>query len=584
VADFLSGIENSLDGVALPGVGLGSRRRDGWLSALMNAGDPLFDGVSQRVSGSESQPRLAQRMNQDPGMGTGGDVGFQNRQQEGQLPMNPYRLQAQVESQEGSGPKQNRIEDDKTRSPQGDAQPQTLSEKMNAGDYSSLQFGPQGQQPPQSLSEKMNAGDYSSLSFGSQGQQQPAADDYLGKLQKQYDDLGQRPPMKLWQKIALGASAPFGGLTSYVQARQRSDDRRAGQRDKLLDTITAQRRMDEQQPEVHDTDQGPIQYNRQTRGWDPIMVGGQRVGPKAQKPDRPDTPQQQYLDEFHNLHTDATLAEAMRAYTKDTQKPDQKPASLEQRYSDAVESGDKVTAQRLLGEMQAIGGAKQPPQRPPQQLGVIDGKVVVLRPGMDVTGAQSLTGDLTAGTNAQRLTPATQSILQTTEPVKQQVEQLLRRLEETPEGSDKPYKEDNTPGTMAWSRAKYAIGMASPEGSLGEDISKIEMDRVIAGARILKGSSRAYQALELAMKHAPVTWKDSPQLMYQKLTTILQNLTDVEEDAKAFGVKGQTLQDANQKGASLTSKVQNQAPEGARVTNGSEIREKRNGKWITVQQ
>jgi hypothetical protein len=439
--------------------------------------------------------------------------------------------------------------------PQG--QPQTLSDKMNAGDYSSLQFGPQGQQSPQSLSEKMNAGDYSSLSFGSQGQQQPAADDYLSKLQKQYDDLGKRPPMKLWQKILLGASAPFGGLTSYVQARQRSDERRAGQRDKLLDTITAQRRMDEQQPEVHDTDQGPIQYNRQTRGWDPIMVGGQRVGPKAQKPDRPDTPQQQYLDEFHNLHPDATLAEAMRAYTKDTQKPDQKPDSLEQRYSDAVESGDKVTAQRLLGEMQAIGGAKQPPQRPPQQLGVIGGKVVVLRPGMDVTGAQSLTGDLTAGTNAQRLTPATQSILQSTEPVKQQVQQLLNDLE--------PMKDDNTPGKLFSSRLKYAVGIASPEGSIGEDISKLEMDRVIAGARILKGSSRAYQALELAMKHAPSTWKDSPQLMYQKLTNILQNLTDVEEDAKAFGTKGQTLQSANQKTGS-TPKARSGAQPKNRVT------------------
>jgi hypothetical protein len=172
-----------------------------------------------------------------------------------------------------------------------------------------------------------------------------------------------------------------------------------------------------------------------------------------------------------------------------------------------------------------------------------------------------------------QITPATQKILQETTPVHDQVSQLLDALE--------PYKNDNTPGKLATGRLKYMLGMADPEGELGDQISKLELDRVMAGARVLKGSSRAYQALQMAMQHAPNTWKDSPQLMYSKLQTIEQNLKDIESDAVKYGIKGQTAQDVQ--GGGLKSKVQSQAPEGTRVQVGNQIQEKRNGKWVVAQ-
>jgi hypothetical protein len=143
-----------------------------------------------------------------------------------------------------------------------------------------------------------------------------------------------------------------------------------------------------------------------------------------------------------------------------------------------------------------------------------------------------MTGGLTAG----QITPATQKILQETSPVHDQVRQLLNAVE--------PYKDDNTPGTLLRSRLKYALGMADPKGDLGDQISKLELDRVMAGARVLKGSSRAYQALQLAMQHAPNSKIDSPQLMYNKLQTIEQNLTDIGDDAVKYGTKGQTVASA----------------------------------------
>jgi hypothetical protein len=124
------------------------------------------------------------------------------------------------------------------------------------------------------------------------------------------------------------------------------------------------------------------------------------------------------------------------------------------------------------------------------------------------------------------LSPKAQQVLMETEPTLQQVDQLIAKLE--------PLKDDNT-SRLTLPRIGYALGHASPEGSLADEISKLELDRVVAGARVLKGSSRAYQALELAMKHAPNSWVDTPKLMYNKLTNIRQNLADVENDAKSLG-------------------------------------------------
>jgi len=76
-------------------------------------------------------------------------------------------------------------------------------------------------------------------------------------------------------------------------------------------------------------------------------------------------------------------------------KPNEKPDNLDQQYAEAVAKGDHVTAARILKVQHDIAQAKQAPERPQRQLGVIDGKVVELKPGMDVPqGTESLSGDL----------------------------------------------------------------------------------------------------------------------------------------------------------------------------------------------
>src|SRR6266568_1089286 len=194
------------------------------------------------------------------------------------------------------------------------------------------------------------------------------------------------------------------------------------------------------------------------------------------------------------------------------QKPGKELNAVEgvkQQLLDAMNKGDKPAVAKLGKQLEALS---------------------------DPTGDKAAMRALTMESVRQRiaeknakdtsLSPKAQQVLMETEPTLQQVDQLIAKLE--------PMRNDNS-SRLTLSRIGYALGHASPEGSLADDISKLELDRVVAGARVLKGSSRAYQALELAMKHAPNAWVDTPQLMYNKLTNIRQNLSDVENDAKNLG-------------------------------------------------
>lgn len=53
-----------------------------------------------------------------------------------------------------------------------------------------------------------------------------------------------------------------------------------------------------------------------------VRFGGVQ-GAQQQKQPKPDTPEQQYIDEYQQLHKGSTVAEAERAYVNDTQKPPQ---------------------------------------------------------------------------------------------------------------------------------------------------------------------------------------------------------------------------------------------------------------------
>lgn len=77
----------------------------------------------------------------------------------------------------------------------------------------------------------------------------PTGDDaHLQQLQSEYEKAGQGPgPLKLWQKILLGVTAPFGSLGPYTQERDKQQQMRQGQQGKLLSEIEDERRMQEQE-------------------------------------------------------------------------------------------------------------------------------------------------------------------------------------------------------------------------------------------------------------------------------------------------------------------------------------------------
>lgn len=127
------------------------------------------------------------------------------------------------------------------------------------------------------------------------------------------------------------------------------------------------------------------------------------------------------------------------------------------------------------------------------------------------------------------LRPDAQKTLMETEPVKAQVQDLINKLE--------PMKHDNTPGRFAIPRALYTIGIHSDDNDLAGSLSEVELGRVVEAARVMKGSSRAMQALELALKHTPSPLTDSPAQMHAKLTNIKAALEEAENAAYTYGAK-----------------------------------------------
>jgi hypothetical protein len=227
-------------------------------------------------------------------------------------------------------------------------------------------------------------------------------------------------------------------------------------------------------------------------------------------------------------------ADAVQKAVSEGRDPAQDP--VVQQYADAITGLQKQTEKKPLEQVQGelLAAMKSGDHAKVQELGqqlekLTDptGEKETMRQLL-IQGRQAQIAEKVSKDNS--LSPAAQQIIINTEPTLQQTDQLIAELE--------PMKNDNT-SRLTVDRLGYALGHASPRGSLAADISKLELDRVIAGARVLKGSSRAYQALELAMKHAPNSWVDTPELMYDKLKNIRQNLADVIEDAKKYG--GKTL-------------------------------------------
>jgi hypothetical protein len=127
------------------------------------------------------------------------------------------------------------------------------------------------------------------------------------------------------------------------------------------------------------------------------------------------------------------------------------------------------------------------------------------------------------------LNPHAQQVLMETAPIKDQIENLISQFEAT--------KGDNTPGAHSVDRAKYAVGISSQRGNAADQIAQLELTRVAGAARVLKGSSRAIQALHLAMNHLPNVWVDSDKLIYDKLTNLHEALGQIENEAYVYGKK-----------------------------------------------
>src|SRR5882757_50899 len=131
--------------------------------------------------------------------------------------------------------------------------------------------------------------------------------------------------------------------------------------------------------------------------------------------------------------------------------------------------------------------------------------------------------------DGEALGPTAQKTLMETAPVHDQIQELMQQFDAT--------KGDNTPFKHAGDRAKYAIGISTQAGDAADTIAKLELTRVQGAARVLKGSSRAVQALNLAMKHLPNVWVDSDKLIHDKLSNLDDALQQIEDAAYTYGKK-----------------------------------------------
>lgn len=125
------------------------------------------------------------------------------------------------------------------------------------------------------------------------------------------------------------------------------------------------------------------------------------------------------------------------------------------------------------------------------------------------------------------LDASARTTLESTAPVVDQVKRAMSLLETR--------KNDN--GLLdrtTMERLAYAFGFKPDDADL---ISNLELGRVNGAARILKGSSRALPALELAMKHLPDTKVDTYAKQYSQLENIMLNLKAIEKAAVTYGQK-----------------------------------------------
>lgn len=130
----------------------------------------------------------------------------------------------------------------------------------------------------------------------------------------------------------------------------------------------------------------------------------------------------------------------------------------------------------------------------------------------------------------ETLIPAAQATLAQIDPVLDQIEAAKQALEKI--------KDKNVPLYYAEDYAKYKLGMDTGASGL---IANLSMAGILGASRILKGgASRTKAIFEEAQQHTPSVWKDSPKLIYDKLTqmetSILKGKQALYEEGRRSGV------------------------------------------------
>lgn len=130
------------------------------------------------------------------------------------------------------------------------------------------------------------------------------------------------------------------------------------------------------------------------------------------------------------------------------------------------------------------------------------------------------------------LTAAGQKQMTEIATVANQFDSILAKLE--------PYKNDNNPLTFLGPWLKYKVGVKSPEGELGSEISNLSLAS-IQGMMPFASKSRNYEFIKKIGEHLPrldATGQDSPALMYDKLSKARRNFLSMQANAARYEVKG----------------------------------------------
>jgi hypothetical protein len=280
------------------------------------------------------------------------------------------------------------------------------------------------------------------------------------------------------------------------------------------------------------------------------------AGEKEQKPtgkERDDQLAVRAYNEAHRRPPDTPLQaseeiQARRAM-KEAETPDKIPSALEQ-WREALtwsqsSDPDKATAgKQWLAAQQQRQQAVQIRIDNARQRGAEDAPDYVQRYASDYsTGKLKLSEIPMKDRNAVMrymsqagietpvsLTPAAQTVLTQIDPVLNQIQAAKESLEST--------KGNNTPGYFFVDRVKYAMGVDTGASGL---IANLSMSSILGASRILKGgASRTKAIFEEAEKHTPNVWKDSPKLVYDKLSqmekSILEGKQALMEEGSRTGV------------------------------------------------